>query len=286
MEQIPVIKKSGDIENFSEEKVLRSMQRVGLPSALHSAAMEHIKERLYPNITTKEIFTFIVDFLKEKDKKTSLRFNLKQALFDLGPTGFPFEQYMAHVFESMGYKAETNLILSGECVNHEIDVLIETRSTGSTSSLQASSGPGGGKKAIVEAKFHNQPGHKTDLQVALYTYARYLDVAQKNNIDEVWLVTNTHLSLDAIAYANCKKMKVIGWNYPEKGNLQDLIESPALYPITILTALSDADKTRLLDEKVVLCRDIVNKSASIKNLVHSNERFEEARIDAAMICRL
>jgi hypothetical protein len=268
---IPVIKKAGVVESFSEEKVLRSMRRVGLPSSIQPHVMQYIKERLYPNITTKEIFSFILEFLKERDRSSSLRFNLKQALLDLGPTGFPFEQYMAHVFESMGFTAKTNLNLYGECVNHEIDLLIEKD----------------GKRAIVEAKFHNQPGHKTDLQVALYTYARYLDVAKKHDIDGVWLVTNTHLSLDAIAYGKCKSMQLIGWNYPENGNLQELIESPALYPITILTALSDDDKRRLLEENVVLCRDLITRdTSSVRNLVGSHERFDEAKHDAALICKL
>lgn len=270
MDTITVIKNSGEPEIFSEEKVLRSMRRVGLPSSLHPQVMQHIKERLYPNITTREIFSFILKFLKEKDQKSALRFNLKQAIFDLGPTGFPFEQYMARVFENTGFKASTNLNLMGECVNHEIDLLIEKDS----------------KKAIVEAKFHNQPGHKTDVQVVLYTYARFLDLAKKQDIDGVWVVTNTHLTLDAINYGKCKNIQMIGWNYPEKGNLQDLIEEPALYPITILTALSDDDKRQLLEEKVVLCRDLVSADSSIRNLVHSQERFEEAHADAKLVCKL
>jgi len=270
MHSIPVIKKSGQIEEFSEEKVLRSMRRVGLPSSLQPTVMQYIQERLYPNITTKEVFSFIMDFLQEKDRSSHLRFNLKQALLDLGPTGFPFEQYMARVFETMGYKAQTNLTFFGECVSHEIDLLIEKE----------------GKRSIVEAKFHNQAGHKTDVQVALYTYARYLDVKEKHSIDGLWIVTNTHLTLDAITYANCKKIQLIGWNYPEKGNLQDLIEAPALYPITILTALSDEDKRRLLEEKVVLCHDLVGADGGIRNLVHSKDRFEEAQADAKLICRL
>lgn len=278
-QEVRVTKKNGDQEMYSEEKVRHSMRRVGVPENLQEEVLTIIRERLYPGITTSEIFSYILDFVKEKDKKSRLRFNLKQSLFDLGPTGFPFEQYMARVFEHMGFKAHTNLIMQGECVTHEIDLMIEKDAH--------STGSGQGKRAIVEAKFHNQPGNKTDVQVALYTYARFLDVREKNNIDGVWLVTNTRLTNDAVSYAKCKNIQVVGWSYPHEGNLQDLIEQPALYPITILTALSEQDKRQLLTEDRVLCRDIIDISKDeAKSLAVSEDRLSEAQDDARLVCRL
>jgi len=49
---------------------------------------------------------------------------------------------------------------------------------------------------------------------------------------------------------------MIGWNYPEKGNLQDMIEGEVLHPITCLTTLSSTDKKILLVNRIVLCSDI------------------------------
>ena len=49
---------------------------------------------------------------------------------------------------------------------------------------------------------------------------------------------------------------MIGWNYPEEGNLQDMIESESLHPITCLNSLSKANKKILLGAGVVLCSNI------------------------------
>lgn len=270
--ELIVVKKSGEEEAYSEEKVRRSMNRVGVPDELKPEVLAHIKEK-YENgkMTTDEIFRHILEYLEPRDRKSSLRFNLRQAIFELGPTGFPFEQYLAKVLSSTGYKAETNLIMNGDCVRHEIDILLTKDN----------------KREIVEVKFHNHHVVKTDVQVALYTYARFLDVKEKNNIDNVWLVTNTKLSVDAISYANCKGMPVIAWNYPEHGNLQDLVEDPQMYPITLLTALSSQEKARLIEKNVVFCSDLLTKSdEELADPLLRNQSLKKAREDAMLVCPL
>jgi len=88
------------------------------------------------------------------------------------------------------------------------------------------------KLIMIEAKFHNELGTKSDLKVVLYIKARFDDLAenvfnyggQNRKITDSWLVTNTKFSSTAIHYGVCKNLTMIGWNYPEKGNLQDMIE--------------------------------------------------------------
>ncbi|MDO8270003.1 MAG: restriction endonuclease [Candidatus Levybacteria bacterium] len=272
MDKFYVIKKSGEREEYDEEKVRRSMNRVGVPDNIKSEVLSHIKEKFENNqMTTDDIFRHILEFLEPRDRKSSLRFNLRQAIFDLGPTGFPFEQYLAQIFKTMDYKVSTNNIMNGDCVRHEIDLLIEKE----------------GHREIVEVKFHNHHVVKTDVQVALYTYARFLDVKEKNDIDNVWLVTNTKLTSDAISYANCKGMPVIAWNYPEKGNLQDLVEDPQMYPITLLSSLSESEKKRLIEKNVVFCRDLFTKSdAELADPLIRNQSLQKAREDALLVCPL
>ncbi|OGH12061.1 MAG: hypothetical protein A2857_00910 [Candidatus Levybacteria bacterium RIFCSPHIGHO2_01_FULL_36_15] len=243
MDQIYVIKQSGEKELFSQDKVLASMQRVGVPEALWPRAVEHIKKNLHQDIKTNEIFSHILEYLKDKDRNASVKFNLKQAIFQLGPTGFPFERFMERVFQNMGYKTQVDLILEGECVNHEVDIFLEKD----------------GKKGIVEAKFHNQQGVKTDIHVALYTYARFLDLKEKNNISEIWLVTNTKLTEEAITYSKCKNMDIIAWNYPQGASLQDLVGNPKMYPITILNELSEQEKQLFIENNIIFCDQLLNK---------------------------
>lgn len=272
MPEISVIKRNGESEPFSEEKVLRSMRRVGVPEDLQPEVVKHIREKVNgDSISTDEVFRHILEFLEPRDRKSSLRFNLRQAIFELGPTGFPFEQYLARIFRDQGYEVEVGIQMQGECVTHEIDLLIIKDNT----------------RQIVEAKFHNSHVTKSDIQTALYTYARFLDVKDKNDIDNVWLITNTKLSQDAIVYTQCKGIPAIAWNYPNEGNLQDFVEQPHMYPITILNVFSDAEKKRLVEKDIVLCRDLLEKKdEAFADVLINNENIERARQDAEMICPL
>lgn len=264
-----VIKRSGEKEPFSEEKVLRSMRRVGVPKDLEKEALKHIEGKLYKDITTDEIFKHILEFLEPRNKEASIRFNLRQAIFDLGPTGFPFERYLERIFHDQGYKSEVGIILEGDCVTHEIDLLLEK----------------GGEREVVEAKFHNRRATKTDVQVALYVYARFLDLKDKNNIDNVWLITNTKLTQDASRYCKCKAINAIAWNYPEEGNLQDLVEKPHMYPITILKSLSNQEKKILIEKNIVLCSDLISKDQKdFHDPLINKENLEKARQDSLIVC--
>ena len=270
--QITVIKRDGSRVSFDDLRVIRSMERSGVPKELYDRVLAHIKERVQRDntITTDEIFYHIREFLVRKDKKSALRFNLRQGIFELGPTGFPFEQYLARLFANQGYKTQTDLIMRGECVSHEIDVLLEKD----------------GKREIVEAKFHNQTYGKTDLHVSLYTYARFLDVSRNNKIDGVWLATNTKLSSDAITYAKCKGVKVLAWNYPEDDSLQHFVERPKMYPITIMTDLTTEEKRRMINNDIVLAADLlkISEQEFDEKYLIDKTRSQQIKQDAELIC--
>ena len=114
-EPIIVIKRNGEEVVFDNNRVIRSMERVGVPKELHDRVLAHISEKIPADnrITTDEIFYHIREFLIDKDKKSGLRFNLRQAIFELGPTGFPFERYLAEIFQGQGYKTQVDQIIQG-----------------------------------------------------------------------------------------------------------------------------------------------------------------------------
>jgi hypothetical protein len=70
---------------------------------------------------------------------------------------------------------------------------------------------------------------------------------------------------------------MIGWNYPAKGNLQDIIEEHRLHPFTCLMTLSNQHKRALLNKGVVLCTDIY-KSLSLLKEIGMGEVEEKAVI--------
>ncbi len=236
-----VVKANGEKEAFSEGKLLRSIKRAGVPPELHQETLSHVQEKLYDNIPTSEIYHHVLEFLdKTPAKYAKAKYSLKQSLMDLGPTGYPFEDYYARLLETEGYTTQTRMILQGSCVTHEIDVIAEKDS----------------EKMLVEAKFHNGPGTTTDVHVSLYTKSRFDDLKERYHFTKALIITNTKATSDAIAYAQCVGMDVISWSYPEGKSLREIVEKEKMYPITALTTLSTAQKQQLLEKQVVLCKEL------------------------------
>jgi len=199
-----------------------------------------IKPHLYQNIPTFEIYSTVMKELKKEQKDLVEKYNLKRAIMDLGPTGYPFEKFVAAVLKESGYQTQLNQIIAGKCVSHEIDIVARNDKTYS-----------------VECKFHNQPGYRTDIKVALYTYARFLDIKEKG-YDVPWLISNTKLTEEAKIYAKCVGMRVTSWDYPEEESLRMLIDKSSLYPITALTSISRKQKENLIERGIVFCRDLAS----------------------------
>lgn len=251
-----VIKADGTIEPFSEEKLLTSIQRAGIPSSLQTRILQEINNKLYNNIPTSEIYQLILRSLDRSDEPlTRARYSLKQAIMQLGPTGYPFEDFIAKVLQSQGFETQVRQILFGKCVNHEIDV-IATKD---------------GKRHMVEAKYHNNSGTRSEVHVPLYVHSRFEDLKEKHHLDEAWVVTNTKATSDAIAYGLCVGMKIISWSFPEQNSLRDMVEKSKLHPITMLTTLSQGQKEELLNRHVVLCKELI-VNPDILHLLHIPEK--------------
>lgn len=169
---------------------------------------------------------------------------------DLGPTGYPFEDYISEILKMEGYETQVRQILQGKCITHEIDLVIEKNNI----------------KSMIECKFHNMPGTKSQVHVSLYVKARFDDIKEKNNLTDIWIITNTKITQDALNYANCSNMKVISWDYPENGSFRDLIEKHRLYPITMLTCISSSQKQLLAENHVVLAKDVCKNPSSLEIL--------------------
>lgn len=260
-----VIKSTGEKEEFSENKLRASIKRAGIPDSEQEAVVLHIKSKLHENISTKEIYHHIKEFLgKSAHPYAQAKYSLKEAIMTLGPTGYPFEDFFARILQMKGFTTKTRQILSGTCITHEIDVVAQKHTVVAN-------------KIMVEAKFHNQVGLRTDVHVALYTKARFEDIKTKNGFTEVWLVTNTKASIDAIAYANCVRMNLISWSYPEGGSLRDLVEEFKMYPITVLSTLSAEQKQKLLERGIVLCSDVCKKPEIFKEFGIPKTAFDESQ---------
>ncbi|MBA3733048.1 restriction endonuclease [Patescibacteria group bacterium] len=262
-----VIKANGNREPFDISKLEHSLKKAGASSVAAEETIQHIREHLTQDITTHEIYKHAFDLLHSKEKPIALKYSLKRAIMDLGPSGFPFEDFVAEIFREKGYTAETGKIIKGFCVEHEVDVVAWNSE----------------KLIMVEAKFHNELGIKSDLKIALYVNARFADLSKmtyrygkERQLDEGWLVTNTKFTSTAIEYGSCQGgMKMVGWNYPPKGNLHDMIIEAKLHPLTCLLTMNGREKKVLLDQGIVLCKTIKENSDLLTAMGMSEEGREK-----------
>jgi hypothetical protein len=240
-----IIKATGEREEFDPEKLRGSLMRSGASAEVADEIVAQIENELKDGDTTKDIYNHAFELLKKEESPATSRYSLRRAVMELGPTGFPFEKFVAEIFRTKGYETTTDFVAKGECAEHEIDIAAWNKE----------------KLVFVEAKFHNELGIKSDLKVVLYIKARWDDLmgetfnfGRERKMDEGWLITNTKFSESAIKYAKCRNMKLVGWNYPEVGNLQDLIEEAHLHPITCLNSSTPSDERLLMEAGVVLCK--------------------------------
>lgn len=242
---ILITKADGEQEPFDPAKLEQSLERAGASSTVRARIAAHVSRELRPGMKTEEIYRHAFEILQRDDKTPiAARYSIKRAVFQLGPSGFPFEQFLAEVLRAHGWSTRTGVGLTGHCAPHEVDVLAEK----------------GGRRIGIEAKFHNEPGGKTDIKDALYVHARYEDLHNApdlaSRVDEGWLVTNTSFTRNAIRYAQCSNLTLLGWDYPHGRNLLTMIEEARVHPLTCLTTLSEGEKHRLLDKRIVLCKHV------------------------------
>jgi len=275
--EVWVIKSTGEREQFSINKLRRSLTRSGADEETISRIIDHVIPELHNGMKTSQIYKHAYSILKKNKYPAAIRYSLRKAVMELGPSGFPFEKFVAEVLRRKGFTARTGVILPGFCVSHEVDVLMEK----------------GDRHIFAECKFHNQQGIKTDVKVALYVHARFLDLQKAhdvkensaNKIHEGWLITNTKLTTDAVQYANCAGLTVIGWDYPEQGNLQDLILETGVHPLTFLSTLSQVEKNQLLEQGIVMCRDLKNSPAPLRSIGFSDEQIDAVIKEVDQVCQ-
>jgi Holliday junction resolvase-like predicted endonuclease len=224
-----------------------------------------MEDELEDGMTTSDIYRHAFFLLHKLEKPTAVRYSLRKAITDLGPSGFPFERFVAEIFKAQGYTILVDQMVKGYCAEHEIDIVAYNDK----------------KLVMSEIKFHNQNGLKTDLKVALYVKARFDDLRKLHYhygdkqmlLSEGWLITNTKFTKSAINYAMCSGVSMIGWNYPTNTSLHDLVEKYGLHPITSLITLSSDEKKHLITKDIILCKTVSENPEILREAGFSHERI-------------
>jgi Holliday junction resolvase len=243
-----ITKASGAKETYSRTKLCGSLKATGAPKTLVDRVCRTIEKEIAPGMTTKEIYEKTKKHLAKESPVLAAKYSLKQGIMELGPAGFLFEQYIAAILREYGYTTKTNQMMRGESgVFHEIDVLASTKDT----------------HYIIESKYHNNRGVKTDVKVTMYTFARLLDIESYRKKREkekhrAWLFTNTKFTRSTIRYAAFKDIKLTGWKYPKKESLEKLIEAKVLYPVTVLPSVNRYAKGQFAQHGLYFAKDLIH----------------------------
>ena len=246
---IMITKSSGRREEFLAEKLAESLMRSGASPEVALDIARQVERQISPASHTKNIFRLAKRMLRKHNAASGMRYSLKSALSALGPSGYPFEKYVARILRVYGYEVEVDKILEGYCVGHEVDVY----------------GRKGNEHCVIECKYHSDGGNATDVKVALYVHARFEDIrkafvakSDQGAVLRGWLVTNTRCTADAIKYAECAGLKIVSWRYPAKESLEKIIEEKRLYPVTLLPSARKKALTFLFRNNIILAQEIAD----------------------------
>lgn len=269
------MKVDGNMEPFDERKLRHSLARSGASDETIEDITREVTAEIAEGDTTTDIYRRARSLLKRAHRTAAVKYSLRRALFSLGPTGFPFEDFLGRMFETEGYETRVGVVVRGRCVEHEIDLIAYKKD----------------HCFVAEAKFHAEPGMKSDLQVALYSHARFQDLkgmrlAEGRHCDIVdsYIITNTKFTNVATEYAKCVGMKLLSWNYPAGKTLQNHIEEAGIYPVTALTTLSEQGKRILLQNGIVLCKELEGKRDLLRSLGFSPQKIELMIEESVNVC--
>lgn len=273
---IYIKKNNGEMELFSFEKLKRSLQSTGASKDVIDTIILGIYPIIHDGMSSNEIYKKAFTLLKKQNKVCASRYSLKRALFDLGPTGYPFERLVGALLKEKGYKTNVSVLLKGECVSHEIDVLAEKD----------------GIVYAIECKLHSDAKASSNVKTPLYINSRFLDIQKQwntnsnnvTNLKQGWLVTNTRFTEDAINYAKCVGLTLLSWNYPINNGLKENIDSHALYPLTTLTTLTKKEQHELINKDVILVKELISASSKMKKIGLSDNRIKLVLDEVQKLC--
>lgn len=287
--QLFVTKADGEREPLDIAKLERSLERAGAGAALAARIAKRVTDKVADGIHTDKLYRIAFRALRKQRRHVAARYSLKRAVMQLGPTGYPFEHLVAALLEMDGWHTQVGVTLQG-AVPHEIDVVADYAERAEA------------RRLLVECKHRSAGDAKCDVKTALYVSARARDLLGDlhNNPNQFWLATNGRFTQDAIAFAKSVNLGLLGWDWPQRAqapdpntdageklpqpelhlpvrSLSERITDALAFPVTCLTTLKQRHKAQLLNERVVLCRELEAKPELLNKLRLSPAQLTELR---------
>jgi Holliday junction resolvase-like predicted endonuclease len=245
---VNVKKADGRMEPYSREKVIRTCLRLRLEQREAEKVADEIESRLYEGMPTRRVLQMMYEHGQREKEHLGHMTDLREAIALMRPKP-DFEQFVAIMMESEGYKVATNKVLNGACVDHEIDVIASSQQ----------------EVLYIEVKHHSQFHTFTGLDNFLEINSSFEDLMQgylahrhKYNFTKPMLVVNTKISDHARRYAACRGIGVIAWSVPDRNGLEHRIHHRRLYPVTVIKGVDKGAFERLGDVGVYTLRQLMD----------------------------
>jgi len=245
-----VRKFDGSTQQFDKNRIIASCLRNGTSQETAYRVADRIENESYDGMRTKEILDLVWQYLGEHHPDSRIRIDLRLAL-SLLKSKPDFEEYASLILKDLGYSVQSNVIVKGKCIEHEIDAIAQKDT----------------RTLYVEVKHHDQAHTYTPLEVSMKVWATHQDLIAGrklgyHNFDftNALIICNTKFTDHARRFADCVGIDRIGWKSPPSNSLDGIIESRRLYPITILRGERKLQRL-LLDNGIVLLRQLVDSKA-------------------------
>ena len=267
--QILIRKTTGALEPFDPAKLRASLQRAGASEEDRDRVEVEVLRQLRSGMTTRRLYQIAFRALRRAPRATAARYSLQRAILELGPSGYPFEQFLGELLRHEGWQAKVSVRLQGRHVEHEVD--LDARRDG--------------RRMLAECKFRIDANGRVDVKTALYVYGRAQDLkGSDGGYSAFWLVTNGRFTSDALRFGEGMGLYMLGWSHPEGTSLRERIDRAGLHPVTCLTHLRKKEKQQLLSEGVVIVADLFERPAKLDPLGLSANRLRQVRAEVEGLC--
>lgn len=275
---ILIKKASGEQELFDVAKLRNSLSRAGADDFAVKDITENIQTWLYEGVSTKNIYERAFTLLQHQSQRNATLYKLKHSLFELGPSGYPFEHLIGEIYRRRGFSVEVGVVVQGHCITHEMDVIATNAR----------------EQILLECKYGIDQGKTISIQVPLYVRSRIEDIVAerkqisqyKNLIFKGGVVTNTRFSADSIEYSKCYGLSLLGWDYPTGNGLKEILERERIFPVTILSNFTSKQKSFIMDQGIVTCLKLYNDLKVLDSLMFSPNKMKSIREELEAILEL
>ncbi|MBU7025070.1 MAG: restriction endonuclease [Theionarchaea archaeon] len=242
-----VTKADGTKAPFDKRKIVRTCLRMGASQSLAETVADTIDTKTEDGVRTRKIMDMIFALMAEYKPGTKHLISLRKALALMNSKP-DFEQFVRTLLDKKGFTVSPNQIITGKCVEHEIDGIIQKD----------------GKTFLLEVKHHRNYRTVTGLDEVRIARAVLEDMIEgyesgSNNLDldGILLVCNTKFSDHARRYADCRGIDHIGWNSPPDFDLAKLIGETQIYPVTYLKGVDKSVFKSLSSANIILLSQVV-----------------------------